>query len=292
MLHFCQPYVRLTALLSEMPHTFHAAPSQANKGGHHECTPKHIRIWNVLVFHFLKVKESLNCSANLEVCWKLFGLHRAQSHFQKFLCSFSTLTWPFVGFSCSLTGWGMVLRILFRDCDLENTMGGEREGRVGEKGVLLQLGLFWWGLLMWWLLWKGLCWGCCNETCWEAGVIFFSISLGWVQWWVTPLSLLFRFRLTSISSWFSCCFSCYCFCWWLGCYLFYQVFLFPGNLSPSFFQLVLMVPRFQGGCTASLLVMLMAAAYSGQLLARCQNYLQDQQSGILPSTSTIICWSL
>ena len=44
--------------------------------------------------------------------------------------------------------------------------------------------------------------------------------------------------------------------------------------------------------TVVVLLMMLAAAFYGQLLARCQNCSQDQHSSLLPSTTTIICWSV
>ena len=48
VLQLRQPYIR-PSLLNETPHTFRAATSRANKGGHHGCTPEQIRIGNALL---------------------------------------------------------------------------------------------------------------------------------------------------------------------------------------------------------------------------------------------------
>ena len=41
-----------------------------------------------------------------------------------------------------------------------------------------------------------------------------------------------------------------------------------------------------------LLILLLAGVFWGQVLAKYPSCLQDQQSNLLPSTTTIICWSL
>ena len=52
MLQLRQPYVRPTGFLKETPQLPHVVASRANKGGHHEFTPKQIRVCNVFVkFH-------------------------------------------------------------------------------------------------------------------------------------------------------------------------------------------------------------------------------------------------
>ena len=97
---------------------------------------------------------------------------------------------------CEWSWAGLLLGSLLRDLDLENSLGGEREGRVGEervlwwrdcwgirnswgsmdcwgRGVLLKRGLlriFWWWLIGWLLL----CWGLSWSGFWDwLGMKFF-----------------------------------------------------------------------------------------------------------------------
>ena len=76
MLHFRQPYVHSTDLLNETPYAFRAAPSWANKGGYHGCTPEQIWVWNVIwnVFSLIFL--------NQRMAWVFSGVESTQEVLQ------------------------------------------------------------------------------------------------------------------------------------------------------------------------------------------------------------------
>ena len=129
---------------------------------------------------------------------------------------------------CEWSWAGLLLGSLLRDLDLENSLGGEREGRVGEervlwwrdcwgirnswgsmdcwgRGVLLKRGLlriFWWWLIGWLLL----CWGLSWSGFWDwLGMKFFlydgvGLSTQFFYLCLPTVSALLKFVLVSISS--------------------------------------------------------------------------------------------
>ena len=190
VLHFHQSYVRPTSFLKETLHVLCAVPNRANKGGYHGYTFKKIRIWNVLFFNFVGVHEWFQCSAELKIRRKLPSLHRAQSHSLKFFGVF--FRWDRFG---PMTIWGRGYEgsgeSLLRDLDRENSLGSEREERIGEKGIL------WWENCWSGDCWGGDCWGCFGgdwlyDRCCDGACTGGCCD---VVWGVTGYEFLFLFLL-------------------------------------------------------------------------------------------------
>ena len=124
--------------------------------------------------------------------------------------------------------------------------------------------------------------------------------MGWWGCFVAIVSADSAFFVVSVVVSISCCFFCWWSCSWYWCCFWccYSgwMFLFPGDLGPSFLQSALMAPRLQDkfGDWASGLVLCVAVIVivGWWNLAKWPSCLLGQQSGHLPSTTTIICWFL
>ena len=128
---YSQPYIRSTGSLYETPHTFRAAPSRANKGGHHGCTPEQAWIWNIFAFYLFEIEELLECSAKL----KVLGSSSTSTEYKDTPKSswLSSLEDALEDWGRELSCWGLLSGSLLRDLDLANSLEGKR-GELERRG--------------------------------------------------------------------------------------------------------------------------------------------------------------